>query len=379
MRILTLSYEFPPIGGGGSGVVKGLARELVRLGHTVDVVTMGFRGLPAHEVVDGITVHRIDCGRRSESKCTAREAFRYVLKARPLVRRLLAAQPYDLVHTHFIFPDGIVARSEAAPRGVPYLITAHGSDVPGYNPKPFFKFVHPLLTVVWRWVTRRASAIVSPSQTLARLIESVKPGTEVLVIENGIDVEKYRPLHKSEQILVATRLVERKGVQYVLKALAGSGLGWRAIVVGSGEYQEPLKRLNEELGRPAEFVGWLNNESAEFRELLEKSAIYALPSDFENFPVGLLEAMAAGAAIVTTRGHGCEEVVGDAAELVTPGCEDAERCVAEIRTALQRLTTDREYCAELGARARRRLDDNFGWRVVAGRYLELYARQSPGA
>jgi len=329
--------------------------------------------------VDGITVHRIDCGRRSESKCTAREALRYVLKARPLVRRLLAAQTYDLVHTHFIFPDGIVARSEAVPRGVPYLITAHGSDVPGYNPKPFFKFVHPLLTVVWRWVTRRASAIVSPSQTLARLIESVKPGTEVLVIENGIDVEKYRPLKKSEQILVATRLVERKGVQYVLKALAGSGLGWRAIVVGSGEYQEPLKRLNEELGRPAEFVGWLNNESAEFRELLEKSAIYALPSDFENFPVGLLEAMAAGAAIVTTRGHGCEEVVGDAAELVTPGCEDAESCVAEIRAALQRLTTDPEYCADLGARARRRLDERFGWRVVAGRYLDLYARQSPGA
>ena len=377
MRILTLSYEFPPIGGGGSGVVKGLARELVRLGHTVDVVTMGFRDLPAREVVDGIDVRRVDVGRRTESKCTAREAFRYVVKTRPVVRRLLEEQSYDLVHTHFIFPDGIIAMAEAGARGAPYIITAHGSDVPGYNRKPFFKFVHPLLAPTWRRVTRGAHAIVSPSHTLAALIESMRPGTEVLVIENGIDVEKYRPLRKSDQILVATRLVERKGVQYVLRALAGSRLGWPAIVVGSGEYQEPLKRLNEELGHPARFVGWLNNESPEFRELLETSAIYALPSDFENFPVGLLEAMAAGAAIVTTRGHGCEEVVGDAAELVTPGAEDAERCVAEIRSAFERLTSDRAYCAQLGARARQRLDEKFGWRVVARRYLDLYERMVP--
>ena len=160
MRILTVSYEFPPIGGGGSGVVKGLARELVRMGHVVDVVTMAFRDLPRDEVVDGITVRRVDCRRHAVSKCTAREAFRYVLKARLVVRDLLARNSYDLVHIHFIFPDGIVAWREVAPRGIPCIITAHCSDVPGYNPKPFFKVVHPLLTIFWRRVTRSAREIV---------------------------------------------------------------------------------------------------------------------------------------------------------------------------------------------------------------------------
>jgi len=202
----------------------------------------------------------------------------------------------------------------------------------------------------------------------------MRPGTEVLVIDNGIDVNKYRPGAKRDQILVATRLVERKGVQYLLRAVAGADLGWPLIVVGSGEYEQSLWRLNEELGRPAQFVGWMSNESQQFRELLEQSTVYALPSDFENFPVALLEAMAAGTAIVTTRGHGCEEVVGDAAELVTPGCEDAERCVREIRAALRRLTTDRAYCAELGGLARRRVDEKFGWGVVARRYMTLYQR-----
>lgn len=373
MRILTLSYEFPPIGGGGAGVVRGLAAELVRQGHSVDVVTMGFRDLPGEETVDGIRVRRVDCGRRSESKCTAREALRYVLRARPVVRAMLRANRYDFVHVHFIFPDGIVAWREVAPAGIPFIITAHGSDVPGYNPKRFFRLAHPLLTRLWRRVTRSAAAIVSPSQTLATMIESVGPGAPVSVIPNGIDAGRFRPGVKRDEILCVTRLVERKGVQYLLEALAGSGIGWPVTVVGSGEYQAELERLNESLGRPAHMAGWLANDSPEFKALLERAAIYVLPSDFENFPVSLLEAMAAGCAIVTTSGHGCEEVVGDAAAFVVPGSQDRARCVRELRETLQALTGDRSRCATLGARARQRLDEHFAWQAVAQSYLRLYS------
>lgn len=374
MRILTLSYEFPPIGGGGAGVVRGLAAELVRQGHSVDVLTMGFRGLPAEEVVDGIHVRRIDCERRSESKCTAREALRYVLRARPVVRALLRENRYDFVHVHFIFPDGIVAWREVAPAGVPFIITAHGSDVPGYNPKRFFRLAHPVLTLLWRQVTRSAAAIVSPSRTLAELIESVGPGVPVHVVPNGIDAERFRPAAKRDEILVATRLVERKGVQYLLEALAGSGIAWPVTVVGSGEYQAELTKLNYSLGSPARMAGWLSNDSPEFKTLLERAAIYVLPSDFENFPVSLLEAMAAGCAIVTTSGHGCEEVVGEAAAFVTPGSQDRERCIRELRQALRELSADGSRAAALGARARQRLDENFAWQAVADAYVRLYSR-----
>ena len=374
MRILTLSYEFPPIGGGGAAVVRGLAAERVKQGNSVDVVTMGFRGLPAEEIVDGIRVRRVDCDRKLESKCTAREALRYVVRARPVVRAMLRENRYDIVHVHFIFPDGLVARAEVAPRGLPFLITAHGSDVPGYNPKLFFRLAHPFLTRLWRWVTRSASAIVSPSRTLAELIETVGPGVPVHVIPNGIDEDRFRPAEKRDEILVATRLVERKGVQYLLRALAGGDVAWPVTVVGSGEYESELKTLNQSLGSPARMAGWLSNGSAEFKALLERAAIYVLPSDFENFPVSLLEAMAAGCAIVTTSGHGCEEVVGDAAVLVTPGSVDRERCIRELRDALHALTTDRARTMALGARARQRLEHNFAWKAVARRYVELYLR-----
>jgi glycosyltransferase involved in cell wall biosynthesis len=372
MRILKLSYEFPPIGGGGSGVVKGLAAQLVKLGHDVDVVTMNFPGLAREEVVDGVRVFRVDCGRTSVSKTSPWEALRYVLRAPAIVRRLLREHEYDLVHVHFLLPDGYIALREAARAGVPFIVTAHGSDVPGYNAKLFFRLAHPLLRHVWSRVASKAAMIVAPSKTLATLIDAVRPGTRIEIVPNGIATDKYLVGHKKNQILVATRFVERKGVQYLLRAAAASGIDWPLVVVGSGEYEPQLRALNEKLGRPGEFVGWLNNESPEFRQLLEESAIYVLPSDFENFPVALLEAMTAGCAIVTTRGHGCAEVVGTAAEFVTPGAIDAQTCVRELGDALERLTGDPKYCAELGSRARRRLVDNFSWNAVAQSYIALY-------
>ena len=74
MKILMLSYEFPPIGGGGSHVVQGLVRELIRLGHTVDVVTMGFDDLPREEVIEGANIYRAPCIRLKKDYCTAPEA-----------------------------------------------------------------------------------------------------------------------------------------------------------------------------------------------------------------------------------------------------------------------------------------------------------------
>jgi glycosyltransferase involved in cell wall biosynthesis len=154
VRILTLSYEYSPVGGGGSAVAGGLARRLAAKGHQVDVVTMGFGKLPAVEESGGVRIYRLECGRASKSKCPPTTAARYVLRARPLVRELLDRNAYDLLHAHFIFPDGIIAEREARRAGIPYVITAHGTDVPGYNSKAFFKAAHVVLRPLWRRVVR---------------------------------------------------------------------------------------------------------------------------------------------------------------------------------------------------------------------------------
>ncbi|MBN2377577.1 MAG: glycosyltransferase, partial [Sedimentisphaerales bacterium] len=83
MKILTLNHEFPPVGGGASPVSFELCRHLVQLGHQVDVVTMGFGGLPGREVVDGVVVYRTPALRKRADICHTHEMATYLPGALP--------------------------------------------------------------------------------------------------------------------------------------------------------------------------------------------------------------------------------------------------------------------------------------------------------
>ena len=99
MKILLLSYEYPPLGGGGSKVVYGLSQELVRAGHEVDLVTMGFRGLAKEQKVEGVNIYRVPCIRLKKSICSSPEMLTYVAAAIPFVIRLQKQRQYDINHT----------------------------------------------------------------------------------------------------------------------------------------------------------------------------------------------------------------------------------------------------------------------------------------
>lgn len=361
-----LCYEFPPLGGGGANVVYGLSKELVRNGHGVDLVTMGFRGLPEHEIVNGTQVYRVRSRRRKLHVCTAPEAASYVAKALPVLRRLLEQNRYDINHTHFIFPDGFLAWSIQRFAKLPYVITAHGSDVPGYNPHRL-KLVHKILSPLWKAVTRNASRIVCPSESLRALVAARNAETDITMIPNGISTERFRPdREKLERILVVTRMLERKGVQYFLRALESVSPNQEVHIVGDGPYLPALRRLATAIAPHVKFWGWMDNRSPEFTELFETSGIFVFPSEAENFPIVLLEAMAAGMAIITTEGTGCAEVVGDAALLIPPKDPPA------IRKALSLLVRKPELRRALGQAARKRLVERFSWSSVEAQYAALY-------
>lgn len=363
-----LCYEFPPVGGGGSRVVAGLGRALVEAGHEVDVVTASFRDLPLRSTYEGVQVHRVRALRFREHYCTMPEAATYVVAARAPARRLARESEHDVVHAHFIFPDGWLARRLEREQGLPYVITAHGSDVPGYNPHRT-RFAHWVLAPVWRNVARNAAAVVCPSRSLASLVRARDPSVQTRLIPYGIDAERFRvDRPRAPRILVVTRLLRRKGVQHLLRAVRDLRLEHELHIVGDGPYRGALQRMAEEARPRVAFHGWLDNRSPELTHLFETSQIFVLPSDRENFPVSLLEAMAAGLAVVTTHSTGCEEVVGDTGVLVAPGS------VAELRRSLQRLTADRALCRELGRAARERVERELSWPSVASRYAALYRK-----
>ncbi|MBU0755207.1 MAG: glycosyltransferase family 4 protein, partial [Planctomycetes bacterium] len=332
MRILVLNYEFPPLGGGGASVCHFLARELVARGHELDLVTMGFKGLPKHEVIDGIGVHRVPCLRRQEAVCQTHEMITYAFSALPTAVRLVRKKKYDINHTHFIYPSALTSYLLRKITGLPYIVTSHGSDVQGYNPDRF-QWEHRLFKPIWTVLVRNALAIGSPSQSLKNLILSHRPETPVTVIPNAIDTTFFKPEPgpKGKIILMVSRLLPRKGFQYVLEALAGMETDFKAVIVGDGPYADTLKNLAAARGLNVRFTGWIEKDSQELKNLYDEASIFALPSDIENFPIALVEAMASGMAVLTSDAGGCPEVVGDAALVVPP------RNVDRIRESLARL------------------------------------------
>lgn len=354
-KVLILSYEFPPLGGGGAKVVAGLTDEMIKAGYTFDIVTMGYRGLSRKEVRNGVTIYRIPCIRRSQSMCYFPEMIPYLIMAFPLVLYLVKKNNYILNHTHFIFPDGVLSCLVKRFTKLPFVVTAHGSDVPGYNPDRF-KLLHFLLSPFWKFVTNFADKIICPSATIEALIHRSNPKAKTQVIPNGIDVTKFDPNRvKEKKVLSVTRLFERKGVQYFLYAHNELKPAFEVNVVGDGMYLETLKKIVAEKQIKANLLGFIDNESPELKKLYEKASIFVFPSEQENFPICLLEAMVAGLAIITTKDTGCAEVVGDAALLVEA------KNVADIKAAYKKLVEDETLRKELGEKARKRVEKLFSW------------------
>jgi glycosyltransferase involved in cell wall biosynthesis len=368
MRVLQLCYEFPPLGGGASRVVAGLSRELARRGHDVHVVTMAFRDRRGTEVQDGVTVHRVPCVRLVEHHCTLLEAAVYLGSALRSLPRIAGGGSFDINHTHFILPDGLLAARLRHTLGLRYVVTAHGSDVPGYNPHRL-RLAHRVARPLWERASDAAEVIVCPSRSIEALVKRRAPSLRTSVVPYGVDSARFRAdAPRLKRILVVSRLLRRKGVQHLLRAVDGLPLEHEIHIVGDGPYLRTLRGIADRTRAKVVFHGWLDNDSPRLKSLFESSDIFVLPSERENFPVALMEAMVAGLAIVTTRDSGCEEVVGDTGVLV------AARDVAGLRGALIELTADPERCRALGIAARARAERDLSWEAIGDAYLQLYER-----
>jgi glycosyltransferase involved in cell wall biosynthesis len=368
MRILTLTYEFPPVGGGGGRVAYELARHLEARGHEIDVVTMRYGNLPRLERLSRrVVIHRVPALRGRVDICKSHEMLTYVCTALPTALSLVRHARYDVCHAHFILPTGLVATALHRLTGLPYVLSAHGSDLPGYNPDRFVR-QHALTPPLIRHIVRRSRATIVPSEFLRELVRSCAPGAAVTVVPHGIDVGKFVPEEtRSREILVVTRMFERKGVQYLLEALEGFDLrGFSVNLVGDGPYLDALREIARQRRLSVRFWGWLDNDSRELRELYERSAIFVMTSEAESFGMVLLDAMCAGLAVITANGCACEEVTGDTAVLVPP------RDPVAIRAALAELMADQPLCAKLGRLARARVEQLFDWSALARRYETLF-------
>ncbi len=365
-KVLVLNYEFPPLGGGASPVSYELALKLSETGDfDIDVVTMRYKNLPKYEEInENFRIHRVWSWRSKKEICHPWEQATYLVSGWFKCKELLQKKKFDICHCHFIIPTGILALRLRKKFKLPYIITSHGSDVLGYNPR--FKLLYPFLVNVWNDILNNAQKIILPSFFLRGEILKVYPvfdSGKMSVIPNGFDVNKFKPQEKKKYIFSSGRLLTNKCFQFLIKSVSITDIGYEVHIAGDGPMMSELQELALKSKTKIVLHGWLDNRGSEYKNLLEQSAIYVLASEKENASVALLEAMSAGCAVITTNVSGCLETVGNSGLTVNP------RNSEEIRHALKEIINDESFW---GKCARDRVLKLYDWDLVLKKYIKEY-------
>lgn len=366
MRFLILSIEYPPIGGGASPVIHEINKEFVSRGHQVTVVTMAYKGLSAFEFIDGIEIHRVNSFRVHKHLSRVWEHVFYLAAARRALRKLISTHQFDFCFTHFVLPTGILATWLWKKYKLPYSLTSHGSDIPGFNPDRF-RFMHRFTPALIRRIIQHASAVTTPSNYLRQLILDMGGMDEgkFRVIPNGVDTALYTPGNKKPIVVSTGRLLARKGFQHLIEAVAYESFPLEVHICGDGPMMASLREQAAESKTPIHFHGWLDNTSESYRNLLAEAKFFSLVSGKENASISLLEALSAGCVVITSNVSGCPESVGDAGICIAP------RDVHALRDVLRQLMADDQMCRSYMEQSRQRAITHYSWPAIADQYLSL--------
>lgn len=254
-------------------------------------------------------------------------------------RRAVRAFRPDIIHVHWIIPQGIVARLVAP--GVPKLLTSPGGDIYALDSAPMRRVKRWVLgnadrvTVMNLDMMHRAVALGVPAEHAQVLPMGTRIGT---AFEDG-SAARASSLDDAPRIFFIGRLVEKKGLHVLLEALRliPAGVSWQAEIGGDGPLRAVLERQAE--GMPVTFLGQLDR--AALTSAFRRSDIVVFPSvlsasgDQDGLPVAILDAFAAGACVVVSDLPGLNEAVveGSSGLIVTP--DDPQRLAEVIRQLLE--------------------------------------------
>ena len=389
LRILILSWEYPPIVEGGlSRHVCKLSEHLVATEDIdVSVLTRGDESMPPDQELDGVLVHSVREPRRP------RDLHEFVAWVEHMNADMLAAgvelgdsYAFDVVHGH----DWLIASAGdhlARRFRCPLVMTIHATEYgrhQGWVDKHPQSYIHG----VEQWVTNRAERVVTCSHYMRQHVADIYGLEEarVHVIPNGIDPADLEPVADFERlrgefaapdqrlVLLVGRLVYEKGFQLALDALPGliEELGnVRFLVAGSGTHEAQLRVQADALGlsKHGTFLGWIGDDV--LHSLYRIADLCVIPSLYEPFGLVALEAMASGCPCIVADTGGLREIVPEDERV---GLRFNSGDPEHLAVMVQRLLTDDPLRERLVAEASEHVL-RFDWvdiaRQTAGVYGEV--------
>ena len=291
------------------------------------------------------------------------------------IQKLLRRFPFDIIHAHWIIPQGACAvlTSHLHRAGPPLLCTSHGGDLYGLNSKP----------IVWlkRRVLDKAEAVTTVSRKMRDDVGSLRidPG-KIHVIPMGVDVQtRFIPSVRkktTKSLLFVGRVVEKKGLRYLIAALPKiieKHPDAKLRVAGDGQELNAMKKLASDLGVTGHvhFLGAVTNEA--LPGLYQTSDVVVFPSivatggDREGFGLVLVEALGCECAVVATDLPATRDIIQDGETAFIVRQKDAR----QIADKVVQLLNDPELRNSLGAMGRQHVAQRFDWTAIAAQYRDL--------
>ena len=411
LQVALLTYRGTPTCGGQGIYIRHLSRELVALGHDVEV----FSGQPYPVLDPGVTLTQLPSLDLYQEKNPFRIPWPWEFRDRidaqefalmctgafpePLTGSLRmwralkpstwsATRRYDIIHDNQGLGTGLTRlRDELTPLGVPVVATIHHPVTVDRRLE-----IEAAKNAYRRLTKKRWYSFIPMQQKVALTLDGVLtvsdlslvdipsemgiPADRVRMVPLGVDPDTFFPAPEKAvpgRIVVVTSAdVPLKGLLVLLDALAKLRVerpGAHLVCIGRAKPKGPADRRLDELGiRDAvTFRSGLSQE--ELVELMQSAEVAAVPSFYEGFCLPAVEEMACGLPLVATRVGALPEIVGEdnsSGLLVPPG--DAEA----LAMALGRLLDDPELRSRLGASGRRRVQDRFTWRAAAAGTADWY-------
>lgn len=402
MRVCFITSSYPRYKGDFAGsFVHELARHLVMLGHEIFVVAPHYPGSKGCEIIDDVCIHRFKYFIPATQQRLAYEAFYVSVKQQPAV--IFQAIPYmlsminkalkicmqrniEIVVIFWAFPQGLVGTMIKRVLGLPFVVRLFPAEISLSLNK--YTIVIPILKLI----LSNADLVIPNSNYTKNLMWRLEVSVKnVLTVKEGVDVEKFNPLVSGDEVrlqysledkillLTVARLIERKGIRYLIEAMRHAlqkHPNSVLIIVGEGPEKEYLTALAKKLGirKNVIFVGKVSD--ADLPNYYASADVFVLPSivdskgSTEGLGVVLLEAMAMGKPVIASNVGGIPEVVVDG----KTGILIPERDPQALSKVIIDLIENSDRIQMFGKNARLHVTENFGWTRITKEFEESLRR-----
>lgn len=296
--------------------------------------------------------------------------------------RLIKKEKMQLIHAHWIIPQGFVALLLNKTFHIPYLVTTHGGDIYGLQNK--------LLYFVKKTVLQNAKKITVVSNAIKEeIIHTIDPRLSIEVLSMGVDSQLFNPSKFDRAIklkykvsgpllLFVGRLAEKKGVRYLLEAMPAIIKEFPNIVlliVGEGTIKDELEGLAIFLGisKNVFFVGGIPN--TELPKYYATADIFIGPSiqiddgDTEGLGLTFVEASFSGCIPVGTNIGGISDVIENNKSGILVPQKDPQ----SIADTVVKLLHDKKLARNLKSYGSKNLVKKFDWKYITQHYSQIYS------